>query len=476
MKDMTFKYVPEGDVFIASWGDVALYFEKVQRTGRHLWAQAYIENDYATILAPSVIDILDARSRRSIASAILDDSPDWPARIEDAASTLEEEVSANVRSSLQIVAVEDIDNLPDLDFVIGGVLQRPGIAALIGNWGTGKTFTLLDMAACIGAGIAWHGFPVQQGPVLYVYSEGIGGIKKRKAAWEESNRTTMQNIRFIPHAVPLLDAAAVESLISAALEKEPPVAIFVDPLARAMAGHNENATEDMGNLIEAADHIKRETGATVIFGHHTNKLGDFRGNTAFMAGMDNAILLDRKNDALTLHCEKSKDVDPFDDIRLVMVHYADSIALETETHETRIRRMQNNLTPTAHELLDTLTKNPEGLRYNEWITASGMSKGRAFSTAHNELKEAHLVENQLGRWVSLRPNMPVVPVVPNGSGNCGTVVVPVVPHPVGVEPGTVPALVTTLGTENGSTPKCQDCGLYADPRFPHASCAQGVTP
>ena len=47
--------------------------------------------------------------------------------------------------------------------------------------------------------------------------------------------------------------------------------IVIDTLARAIAGGDENKSESMGQLVVHADAIRKETGAHVLFVHHSGK-------------------------------------------------------------------------------------------------------------------------------------------------------------------------------------------------------------
>jgi hypothetical protein len=67
--------------------------------------------------------------------------------------------------------------------------------------------------------------------------------------------------------------------------------IVVDTLARAMAGGNENAPEDMGALVMNMDRIREKTGATVLFIHHSGKdaAKGARGHSSLRAAIDTEI-------------------------------------------------------------------------------------------------------------------------------------------------------------------------------------------
>ncbi|MFP5368024.1 MAG: AAA family ATPase, partial [Actinomycetes bacterium] len=65
----------------------------------------------------------------------------------------------------------------------------------------------------------------------------------------------------------------------------------IDTLARAFAGGNENASEDMGLLVLNMDKIREETGACVLFIHHSGKdaAKGARGHSSLRAALDTEI-------------------------------------------------------------------------------------------------------------------------------------------------------------------------------------------
>ena len=67
--------------------------------------------------------------------------------------------------------------------------------------------------------------------------------------------------------------------------------IVIDTLARAFAGGNENASEDMGALVRNMDQIREATGANVLFIHHSGKdqAKGARGHSSLRAAIDTEI-------------------------------------------------------------------------------------------------------------------------------------------------------------------------------------------
>src|SRR5262249_27055434 len=72
--------------------------------------------------------------------------------------------------------------------LVAGIVPRGALAVLTGEPGSGKTFTILDLALHIATDRSWHGHAVHAGPVVYVVAEGVGGFPMRLAAWKAHAR------------------------------------------------------------------------------------------------------------------------------------------------------------------------------------------------------------------------------------------------------------------------------------------------
>ena len=74
-------------------------------------------------------------------------------------------------------------------------------------------------------------------------------------------------------------------------------AIFVDTVARALPGSDENSATDMGAFVDACDRIRHHTGSAVIGVQHSGKdiSRGMRGSSALLGAVDTSI--DVKNSA-----------------------------------------------------------------------------------------------------------------------------------------------------------------------------------
>ena len=125
------------------------------------------------------------------------------------------------------------------------------------------------------------------------------GFRNRVSAWRNANGMEDAAIPFvaIPAAINLLNPEADTPRLIETLKRAQDRAggkfrlIVIDTLSRAMAGGNENAPEDMGALVGNMDHIREETGAHVLFIHHSGKdtSRGARGHSLLRAAVDTEI-------------------------------------------------------------------------------------------------------------------------------------------------------------------------------------------
>ena len=193
---------------------------------------------------------------------------------------------------------DDIELDPEAEWLISGVLPDKGLSTLWGDPGSGKSFLALDMALAVASGCDWFGKACVKGGVAYIAAEGGRGVKKRLVAYR--NRFDVPRglpFALIPAAVDLCtedhetDALIAELQEVAGAMSEPLRLVVIDTLSRAMAGGNENDSQDMGALIRNADRIREMTGAHVLFVHHGGKDRDkkTRGHSSLFGALDCAI-------------------------------------------------------------------------------------------------------------------------------------------------------------------------------------------
>lgn len=206
-------------------------------------------------------------------------------------------------------------------WLIEQILPVDAFGVIYGPSGAYKSFCAMDMSACIASAMRWHGHDVDDpGHVLYIGAEGASGLHLRKKAWEIRHQRPLTNLAILGMAV-TINSEDHEALIGLCEElaeeiNQPIRLIVIDTLARSFQGE-ENSATDMGDFVNACDHIREVTGATILVVHHSGKDAEkgARGSSALRAACDFEFKVTSPGKKLTrLSCTKAKDSDPFDDI------------------------------------------------------------------------------------------------------------------------------------------------------------------
>lgn len=319
------------------------------------------------------------------------------------------------RRAIQLIADDDLEAMPDDSPLVEDFAYENGLIALIGKYGTYKTFILLELAFCIAVGADWHGRRVQQGLVVYVYAEGRHGIGKRLTACKAAYQFTgPAGIYFLPRSLIVSDPGQIAAFLLAIQElPELPVAVFIDTVSRNMAG-NENSVEDMGKFIRGCDKIRERTGAAVFLAHHTGWEAErSRGSTNLPASVDTEILVDRDDMIVTLKCTKQKEGPEFAPIALEAFPIAGSLALKrfvpTRAELTRNERVALTVIQTAGALTST-----------QWLAVSDLAKG-SFHNARKRLITLAYVKLSKNTYAATEAGMAAIGTTVNRGTNDGQV-------------------------------------------------------
>lgn len=206
-------------------------------------------------------------------------------------------------------------------WLIDQIIPVDAFGVIYGPSGAYKSFCAMDMSACIASAMNWHGNDVDEpGHVLYIGAEGASGLHLRKKAWEIRNQRQLTNLAILGMAV-TINSEDHEALIGLCDElvqelDQPIRLIVIDTLARSFKGE-ENSATDMGDFVNACDHIREITGATILVVHHSGKDAEkgARGSSALRAACDFEFKVTSPGKKMTkISCTKAKDSDPFDDI------------------------------------------------------------------------------------------------------------------------------------------------------------------
>lgn len=274
----------------------------------------------------------------SVALARVAEIPDRTARAERLAAVRADldaldgnapgETGAVDRMLAELLDTADLDNIPNLDPLIGDLLFVDTLARMNGPSGHGKSFMALDMAGCVGTGLDWHGRPVRQGTVLYLVAEGSRGVRKRVRAWEQRHGRKMTGVKFLPR--PVQAASAEWQTLTEVCRRLRPALVVVDTQARVTVGVEENSATEMGRVVDRLEALRTACGACVLLIHHKGLNGDHgRGSSAVKGAMQTEVTVTKDDKMIKLSVDKQKDSEEIEPLTFRL----ESVPLDGEAEE-----------------------------------------------------------------------------------------------------------------------------------------------
>ncbi len=282
----------------------------------------------------------------------------------------------------RLLSLAELDAMPDLEWLIDGVLPTNSLCVLFGVPGCGKSFVALSMALTASVGDRWLGRDTRRICSLYIAAEGVLGMKYRVRAFSRRHPVESQGLRLYPDAIQIADPAARASVVAdLRAQNFTPNLIIIDTLARVAIGKDENSSRDMGEVVAAVDALRKEFSATVLLIHHTRKDGGSeRGSSALRGAADVMIECKASADyeyAVELQCSKMKDAEPFEDISIGL----ERVKLDNGKSSLVVRPMP----PLLDRILKGKGPKPTPSRATEIAEVLASDFGQSGAT-HGELK------------------------------------------------------------------------------------------
>ena len=166
--------------------------------------------------------------------------------------------------------------MPEIEWIIEGVLEEGALLSLYGDSGIGKTFMAMHMADCIGTGKNWYGHKSHKNKVLYIDNENGDALMHRLSRIINSDGDADICYSISPGFI-LNDGGLLllESLILAIQAK----VVVLDPLMYFTDG-DENSIEDMRPQFMGLNQLAKRVGCAFALVHHENRSGTYRGTSA----------------------------------------------------------------------------------------------------------------------------------------------------------------------------------------------------
>src|SRR6185436_2223780 len=224
-----------------------------------------------------------------------------------------DEIAQPEARKIQFLSMAQINDLQPPTYAIDKLITENGFALVWGKQASFKSFFALDMALHMAYGQPFHGRETLPKRVLYIAGEGASGFKNRIGAWcKHYGQGPSDAFHMLATGINLVGKEGAAELVTAIKESGLTFEyIFVDTVARAMLGAEENDASSMGLFIQACDIVRAAFGCGLHAVHHSGKdsaLGP-RGSTALPAAVDTDFEVERVEGAnvVTITCKKQKD-------------------------------------------------------------------------------------------------------------------------------------------------------------------------
>lgn len=173
----------------------------------------------------------------------------------------------------------------EIEWIVDRLIPKESITILFGKGGIGKTWLMMDIARCIGCGVDYLGYKVQQAPVIFIdFENPITVLNTRAKRLGEAEGVHFWRLgnELKP---PLLDSLEWEQY-----KELPKGAVLVFDTLRASQGGDENDSRAMARVMNQMKEL-RDLGFTIILLHHTAKNTDnvSKGSTAIVDLADHIL-------------------------------------------------------------------------------------------------------------------------------------------------------------------------------------------
>jgi AAA domain/Bifunctional DNA primase/polymerase, N-terminal/Primase C terminal 1 (PriCT-1) len=298
---------------------------------------------------------------------------------------------------------------PEPDYLIAGRIVEGSHGMIYGPSGAGKSFIFIGASLAIASRTPWLDADViTPGPVVYVLTEAAKVKGRIRAAKQAAGLPLDKAVGFYlyPGVVNLSDADSVIRFVELVTPLRPRLVVF-DTLSRCMSG-DENNKSDTAVVVAHSDYVREKTGAALWWVHHTNASESReRGSTNLRASCDTVFALAKTDDLLTLTCEKQRDAEPFEPLRLrlVPVLETDSCAIRLADDMTPITTATvGPLTTTQAQALMVLQDigGADGLTAGSWEAASPSIRHASLFRAIKVLLKRGVIRQNGQRYTAVR--------------------------------------------------------------------------
>ncbi|TCM85179.1 AAA family ATPase [Rhodovulum steppense] len=199
------------------------------------------------------------------------------------------------KSRLSFLSPSECEAAPSRGYVLKGFLAPGDVGCIVGAPGAGKSLLSPFLGYAVAQGREVFGMRARAGGVFYVAAEDPHGMRGRVKALK-SIYGDAPEFQLVAGVSDLLAKESPDLVaLLEAVKAQRPALIFLDTLAMAFPGLEENSAEGMGRVVSVARKLTR-WGAAVLLIHHDTKDGQQglpRGHSLLNGALDVALHIKR---------------------------------------------------------------------------------------------------------------------------------------------------------------------------------------
>ena len=304
-------------------------FSLTENLPRRMNIESYVRIVKDKSLLRQLMEAFNSASNRAS-----DQSEDASSILSDIEERLSELASASFRSQTGrkvLVGATDFisDTMPTIEWAVEGLIQRGGNGIVVGDPGSAKSFSTLDLAYHLIAGVDWMGHKIpKRMKVAYIAREDHAGLTQYRALsltkgyagtsmeWAltgiDLNQWMYYNTRAQSETFSLQNKMDVQEIIDAFKDNGIEMAFF-DVFRRLWDG-DENDNKEVAKVLAVLTRIQTECRCSVALVHHLNKS---EGGTIFQRIRGAGSIYGWREWAFGISIENPED-DPKDRIRKIV--------------------------------------------------------------------------------------------------------------------------------------------------------------
>jgi len=189
------------------------------------------------------------------------------------------------------------------DWLITDVFETQRLITVFGEPKSGKSFIAIAMACAVARGSDFYGHNAKKAPVVYLAGEGVAGIRRRLAAYNQSKHggSLKEAPLFLSNRGSRINEPEeyqkLEDEINLLKQEVGQIGLIIfDTFQRNFSG-DENSAQEVNKFVKAADQLIHDFDCTVLLVHHTGRgnKGRARGSSVLDASIDGEFLVERKD-------------------------------------------------------------------------------------------------------------------------------------------------------------------------------------